>query len=152
MFLFFAAIGLYLLTIYVMKVLPKINIALVDDDNDEKFIFQIALNDIEIQYDFSYFSTSDEFINYLNGKKTIKPDIVFIDMHMPQRNGLELVQEMRKEKDFDLIKTVIYSNSVSEVVIQAFKSLGTSDFIIKPPDLSEMKNVLKKLIEEFIGM
>ena len=134
-----------------MKNLPKINIALVDDDNDEKFIFQIALNDIEIQYDFNYFSTPNDFIDFLNSKKAVKPDIVFIDMHMPQKNGPELVQELRREKNFDQIKTVIYSNSVSEVVIQAFKSLGTSDFIIKPPDLSEMKNVLKKLIEEYIG-
>ena len=69
---------------------------------------------------------------------------------MPLKNGLELVQEMRKNISFDQIKSVIYSNSVSEVVIQAFKSLGTSDFIIKPPELSEMKAVLKRLIEDFV--
>lgn len=133
-----------------MKNLPKINIALVDDDNDEKFIFQIALNDLEIGYTFQYFNSPNDFVNSLGNKKSVRPDIVFIDMHMPKKNGLELVQELRKNKDFDQIKTVIYSNSVSEVVIQAFKSLGTSDFIIKPPDLAEMKTVLKRLIEDFV--
>lgn len=133
-----------------MKNRNKINIALVDDDNDEKFIFQIALNEIEIDYSFQYFNTPHVFLDYIKNSKNTKPDIVFIDMHMPQKNGLELVQEMRKIKELDGLKSVIYSNSVSEVVIQSFKSLGTSDFIIKPPDLSEMKIILKRLIEDFV--
>ena len=133
-----------------MKSLKKINIALVDDDNDEKFIFQIALNEIEIDYSFQYFNTPNIFLDYVRNNKNVQPDIVFIDMHMPKKNGLELVQEMSKHKELDGIKSVIYSNSVSEVVIQAFKSLGTSDFIVKPPDLSEMKIILKRLIEDFV--
>ncbi|WP_296150146.1 response regulator [uncultured Flavobacterium sp.] len=133
-----------------MKNPKKINIALVDDDSDEKFIFQIALNEINIDYSFQYFSTPQDFLDSLKNSKKNHPDIVFIDMHMPLKNGLELVQEMRKNISFDQIKSVIYSNSVSEVVIQAFKSLGTSDFIIKPPELSEMKAVLKRLIEDFV--
>lgn len=133
-----------------MKNPKKINIALVDDDSDEKFIFQIALNEINIDYSFQYFSTPQDFLDSLKNSKKNYPDIVFIDMHMPLKNGLELVQEMRKNISFDQIKSVIYSNSVSEVVIQAFKSLGTSDFIIKPPELSEMKAVVKRLIEDFV--
>lgn len=132
-----------------MKKLPQIKIALVDDDNDEKFIFQTALDELKMDYIFFYYKSPDEFLAFL-GNKTVFPDIVFIDMHMPKKNGLELVQEMRKNKDFDTIKSVIYSNSVSEVVIKAFKSLGTTDFIIKPPEISEMKEIIKKLIYNLI--
>ena len=133
----------------IMKNFPKIKIALVDDDNDEMFIFQSALNEIDVNYSFYYFKSSDEFMTAIASKE-LSPNIVFIDMHMPKKNGLELVQEMRKDKNFDKIKSVIYSNSVSEVEIQAFRSLGTTDFIIKPPDITEMKSILKKLIDTFI--
>jgi len=133
-----------------MKNSKKIDIALVDDDSDEKFIFQIALNEIDVDYSFQYFSTPKDFLDSIKNGRKKRPDIVFIDMHMPLTNGLELVQEMRKHSNFDQIKSVIYSNSVSEVVIQAFKSLGTSDFIIKPPEISEMKAVLKRLIDNFV--
>ena len=132
-----------------MKNLPKIKIALVDDDNDEKFIFQRALDELNIDYIFFYFISPDDFFSFLESKTDL-PDIVFIDMRMPKKNGLELVQEMRKYKANDSIKSVIYSNSVSEVVIQAFKSLGTTDFIIKPPEISEMKEIMKKLIDTLI--
>lgn len=132
-----------------MKNLPKIKIALVDDDNDEKFIFQRALDELNIDYIFFYFISPDDFFSFLESKTDL-PDIVFIDMRMPKKNGLELVQEMRKNKANDCIKSVIYSNSVSEVVIQAFKSLGTTDFIIKPPEISEMKEIMKKLIDTLI--
>ena len=132
-----------------MKNLPNIKIALVDDDNDEKFIFQKALDELKIGYDFFYYKCPNEFLVFLESK-AINPDIVFIDMHMPQKNGLELVQEMRKNKDLDFIKSVIYSHSVSPLVIQAFKSLGTTDFIIKPPDISAMKAIIKKLIDTLV--
>jgi len=132
-----------------MKNSPKIKIALVDDDNDEKFIFQKALDELTIDYLFHYFKDPDEFLDFLSTKE-IDLDIVFIDMHMPRKNGLELLQEIRKNKGLDGMKSVIYSNSVSKVVIQAFQSLGTTDFIIKPPEISEMKAILKKLLDALI--
>lgn len=124
----------------------KINIALVDDDQDEKYIFQIALDELEIDYDFHYFDQASSFTEYLQNPSINLPNIAFLDMHMPLTSGLELLQEIRANKSYDLIKTVIYSNSISEVTISAFKSLGTTDFIVKPPELSEMKAVLKRLI------
>jgi DNA-binding NtrC family response regulator len=124
----------------------KINIALVDDDQDEKYIFQIALDELGIEYDFHYFSEANSFTDYLKNTSSNLPNIVFLDMHMPLKSGLELLEEIRTESKFDKIRTVIYSNSISDVTISAFKSLGTTDFIVKPPELSEMKAVLKRLI------
>ena len=124
----------------------KINIALVDDDQDEKYIFQIALDELGIEYDFHYFSEASSFTDYLQDSSIDLPNIVFLDMHMPLKSGLELLEEIRTQSQFDKIRTVIYSNSISEITISAFKSLGTTDFIVKPPELSEMKAVLKRLI------
>jgi len=124
---------------------PKINIALIDDDQDEKYIFQIALDELNIDYSFDYFSNADDFLKHLDETDTL-PNIAFLDMHMPITSGLELLEIIRKQPKFNGMRSVIYSNSMSEVTISAFKSLGTVDFIVKPPELSEMKNVLKKLI------
>lgn len=125
---------------------PKIIIALIDDDQDEKYIFQIALDELHIDYSFEYFSTPNAFLDHINNGTTVLPNIAFIDMHMPLISGLELLETIRQDSQFDKMRTVIYSNSMSEVTISAFKSLGTVDFIVKPPELSEMKNVLKRLI------
>ena len=125
---------------------PKINIALIDDDQDEKYIFQIALDELEIDYSFDYFSSANDFLDHINNSSVSLPNIAFLDMHMPLTSGLELLEIIRKQSQFDSMRSVIYSNSMSEVTISAFKSLGTVDFIVKPPELSEMKNVLRRLI------
>lgn len=125
---------------------PKINIALIDDDQDEKYIFQIALDELQIEYSFDYFSSSFDFLDHLKNPDTAIPNIAFLDMHMPKVNGLELLEQIRKDSNYNSMRTVIYSNSMSDITISAFKSLGTVDFIVKPPELSEMKEVLKRLI------
>ncbi|HEU4496260.1 MAG TPA: hypothetical protein VFR70_04345, partial [Flavobacterium sp.] len=53
-------------------------------------------------------------------------------------------------REYDKIKIVVYSNSISDQVIESFKSLGSYDFLIKPTDLSELKSILKNLIVERI--
>lgn len=138
--------ALNLLNKFTIMTPSKIKIALIDDDQDEKYIFQIALDELEIDYTFDYFSTPEDFLDYLRVTSPSLPKIAFIDMHMPLKNGLELLQEIRLNKNYDGMKSVIYSNSMSEITISAFKSLGTTDFIVKPPELSEMKSVLKRLI------
>lgn len=122
-----------------------LNIALIDDDQDEKYIFQIALEELEIDHTFNYFSDANDFLNYLKTASPL-PKIAFLDMYMPLKSGLELLREIRLNQDFDLMKSVIYSNSMSEITVRAFKSLGATDFIVKPLELSEMKAVLRRLI------
>ncbi|RRJ92938.1 response regulator [Flavobacterium macacae] len=124
----------------------KKNIAFVDNDQDETYIFQIALDELEIDYNFHYFKDSISFMDYLNDNSQELPKLIFLNMHLPNKSGLELFQEIRADQNFDFIRTVIYSNSMCEVTISAFKSLGTTDFIVRTPELAEMKNILKRLI------
>lgn len=125
---------------------PKVRIALVDDDSDEKYIFSIALAELGIDYGFEYFENAEDFIVSLCENETTKPDIVFIDKYMPRRSGMELLEEIRKDKRFDNIQTIIYSSVLSELEIETIKSLEGNGFIVKPPDFGMLKESLKKLI------
>jgi two-component system, LytTR family, response regulator len=68
-----------------------------------------------------------------------KPDVVFLDIEMPDYNGFELLGFFR-EIDFDIIFVTAYS----EYAIKAFE-VSAVDYILKPIDIDQLKNSVEKL-------
>ena len=68
-----------------------------------------------------------------------KPDVVFLDIEMPDYNGFELLGFFR-EIDFDIIFVTAYS----EYAIKAFE-ISVVDYILKPIDIDQLKNSVEKL-------
>ena len=68
-----------------------------------------------------------------------KPDVVFLDIEMPDYNGFELLGFFR-EIDFDIIFVTAYS----EYAIKAFE-ISAVDYILKPIDIDQLKNSVEKL-------
>lgn len=68
-----------------------------------------------------------------------KPDVVFLDIEMPDYNGFELLGFFR-EIDFDIIFVTAYS----EYAIKAFE-ISAVDYILKPIDIDHLKNSVEKL-------
>lgn len=68
-----------------------------------------------------------------------KPDVIFLDIEMPDYNGFELLGFFR-EIDFDIIFVTAYS----EYAIKAFE-ISAVDYILKPIDIDQLKNSVEKL-------
>ena len=68
-----------------------------------------------------------------------KPDVVFLDIEMPDYNGFELLGFFR-EIDFDIVFVTAYS----EYAIKAFE-VSAVDYILKPIDIDQLRNSVEKL-------
>ena len=68
----------------------------------------------------------------------ISPDIVFLDIHMPDGNGFDLLKKLKK-RNFHLIFTTAYDR----YAIKAFK-FNALDYLLKPIDASELKMAVNK--------
>lgn len=67
-----------------------------------------------------------------------KPDIVLLDINMPEVSGLEILSEMRRDAHLNLIPVLVLTASNDpKIKLQALR-LGASDFLSKPVDPSEM--------------
>ncbi|MBI1975552.1 MAG: response regulator [Candidatus Vogelbacteria bacterium] len=60
-----------------------------------------------------------------------KPDLVLLDIIMPQKNGMEVLEEKRADPSIADIPVIIISNSGQPVEIERAKALGVADFLIK---------------------
>ncbi len=74
--------------------------------------------------------------------KTSKPDVVFLDIEMPNQSGLDILEYFPNQIDFKIIFVTAYN----QYAIEAFK-LSAVDYLLKPVDTNELKNAVAKAEE-----
>jgi two-component system alkaline phosphatase synthesis response regulator PhoP len=116
---------------------PKTKILLAEDD---KFLSQVYKRGLE--------QAGFEVILALDGiealKKIVpeKPDLVLLDVLLPVKNGFEVLEEIKKDKNLEHIPVIILSNLAQESDIQKGKVLGAKDYWVKAN--TSMKEVIRR--------
>jgi DNA-binding response OmpR family regulator len=78
-------------------------------------------------------------------KKTL-PDLVLLDIVMPQKDGIEVLKEKSKDEKIKNIPVIIISNSGQAVELEKIKSFGVRDWLIKTEfDPQEVVEKVKKV-------
>ena len=111
--------------------------------DDERNIQKLIANKIKKQYreaEIIPFSSGEEL---LLSEKQI--DILFLDIQMNGKNGMEIAKELRK-KDKKVI--IIFVTAMEDYVFQAF-DVGAFHYIVKPIDDEKFADVLCKAVEEW---
>ena len=77
------------------------------------------------------------------------PDILFLDIKMPQMDGLECLRRIRKAKrKFVVVVMTGYGDIKSA---REAMRLGADEFISKPFDLDDLKSLVNELVGELVG-
>lgn len=123
-----------------------IHIILADDDEDDRMFFTDAFDELKINTKVQTYNNGVELMNYLKKEDCILPNILFLDLNMPKKNGIECLHEIKAEKRFDDIAIAIYSTSSSEEHIEETFVNGANIYIKKPSDFASLKKVLTEVV------
>lgn len=123
-----------------------IHIILADDDEDDRMFFTDAFDELKINTKVQTCNDGVELMNYLNKEDSILPNVLFLDLNMPMKNGIECLHEIKADKRFDDIVIAIYSTSSSEEHIEETFICGANIYIKKPSDFNELKRVLSYVV------
>ncbi len=121
-------------------------ILLADDDEADRLLFKEAFEELKINTNVLSVNNGEQLMEYLNRKGIVLPEILFLDLNMPRKNGFECLKEIRSNKKFDEISIAIYSTSAAERDIEATFIAGANVYISKPNDFNELKQVLEKAV------
>ena len=121
-------------------------IMLADDDEDDRLFFRDAFDELKINTNVTTCNDGVELMEYLLNPDTNLPNILFLDLNMPRKNGLECLLEIRKESKFKDIAIAIYSTSSSEEDIENTFVYGANIYIKKPSDFNTLKKVLSDVV------
>ena len=74
------------------------------------------------------------------------PDLIIMDMRMPKKNGIEVLQALN-EVHIEIPVILMTFHGSEEAAVQAFR-LGAKDYIIKPYKVEEMQKVIERALAE----
>jgi CheY-like chemotaxis protein len=123
-----------------------LRILLADDGESDRLLFQEAFEELKIKSDVHTVNNGMQLTDYLNKKDAALPHIIFLDLNMPRKNGLECLKEIRSNEKFAAIPIAIYSTSASNNDIEETFRNGANVYIKKPSDFSTLKQLLDKAV------
>lgn len=106
-------------------------------------------------YDFTLSSeghkveTAKDGVDALNKIKKEKPDLILLDILMPNKDGFETLEELKKEKETSSIPVLLLTNVDEQSKVEHGMKLGATDYIVKfqqTPNqvVEEIRQVLQK--------
>ncbi|MEX2116969.1 MAG: response regulator [Bacteroidota bacterium] len=82
----------------------------------------------------------------LNTLKSYEPDLILLDVRMPDMNGFDLLDHIKKLPKL-ASKPVVFVSAMDDFhAKKVARELGAADYILKPIDETEVNNVLKKYL------
>jgi CheY-like chemotaxis protein len=104
----------------------KKKIMLVDDDNAirQLYVFELSTRNFEV-------------VEAKDGKEALtkvrqeKPDLILLDMVMPEMDGLGFLTELKQDLDLKNVPVIMLTNFGQENLIQQAYNLGVTDYLLK---------------------
>jgi CheY-like chemotaxis protein len=119
-----------------------IDLLLVDDDEDDRELFCLAIRDLDPSIRVSIAVNGEEALSMLSIDKHYKPDFIFLDLNLPRVTGKECLAQLKKVNHLRHIPVIIYTTSKLEEDKAETKKLGAAHFITKPSKLTELNEAL----------
>lgn len=123
-----------------------LQILLADDDDDDRLFFKDAIEKVKVKTVVNMVNNGVELMEYLYNTDTRLPNLIFLDLNMPRKDGMECLKEIRSNHKLKDLTIAIYSTSALEKDIEETFVKGANIYIKKPNDFEELKSILDKVI------
>ena len=113
-----------------------------EDDPDDSLIFEEAISKLNLEIKLAIVTDGVSVISHLQDKI---PDIIFLDLNMPLKNGLECLHAIRNDVRLSHLPVIIYSTSSSVKDIEECFREGANFYVIKPFHFSDIIETLERI-------
>ncbi|MEP7129475.1 MAG: response regulator [Chitinophagales bacterium] len=126
-----------------------IHILFADDDSDDYEFFKESIITAGIKVQLDNVDDGEKLMQYiLKVEQPPPPDIIFMDINMPFKNGKECLAEIREDKRFDQVPIIMFSTSENPKDIEDTFSKGANLYISKMIFFGAEQEVLQYLFAE----
>lgn len=116
-------------------------ILVVDDMSDNLILISLSLQDLGYRV-----VTASNGADALNVAKLARPDLILMDIAMPQQDGLAATRRIREETDLQTVPVVALTAFDTDGFRQAAFDAGFNGYLTKPIDFDRLRNLMIKLL------
>ena len=131
---------------------PPIEILLVEDNPGDVRLTQEVLREGKVLNNIHVARDGEAALDFLWQRgdfcQAPRPDLILLDLNLPRRNGLEVLQDIKADPHLSRIPVVVLSTSEAETDILRTHDLQANYYISKPVDLDQFIAVIAT-IESF---
>ena len=122
----------------------KPKILLIEDD---LFMIDLLVKELNVfNYDIEIAKTGTEGVEKF---RSFKPDLILLDIILPDLNGLEALRQIRRDPDGYETKVLVLSNIDEMADIEEAKRLGAAGYMVKAKfSLTEIINKIRQILEK----
>ena len=122
------------------------HILLADDDKDDSILFQEILEELPLSTHLTKVSNGEQLMQFLNETKDQLPDVLFLDLNMPRKNGYDCLSEIKGSEKLKSVSVIIFSTAFEPQVISLLYKKGAQYYIRKPNSYRQMKNLIHQAL------
>ena len=122
------------------------NLLLADDDQDDCLFFKEALAELPVASNLTTVNDGAALMRMLVSMLPRLPDILFLDLNMPCKNGMECLAEIKLHKQLKDLFVVIFSTSYNLDIVNLLYKKGACYYIKKPGTFDQLKTVINKTL------
>lgn len=120
---------------------------LIDDDQDDREIFMMALENANDAYACVTAKNGIDAVSIINSDVNFVPDLIFIDLNMPYMSGKECLEKIKTFDTLNAVPVIIYTTSSYNKDVEETKQLGAAHFLVKPPGMGTLTKVLREILD-----
>ena len=118
-------------------------IVIIEDDTDDCEIFDAAIKQISAAIQLE---CSNDCVDILNKLESFAPQLIFIDLHLPLKDGLDCLVDIHNAIALCNIPIIMYTGISSPIDIERAATLGAKIYFEKPSSLGELVTHLREVL------
>ena len=119
-----------------------LHVLLADDDLDDYIFFKTALDALPLTTTLSSVSDGEQLMQLLNNESHSLPQVLFLDINMPRKNGFECLREIKQNARLKDLPVIMFSTSNSREAMTALFKSGAHVYIRKPGNFDQLKELI----------
>lgn len=115
---------------------------IVDDDDEMSHAVRLMLELLDFNAE-TYREARSPAQRLMKGER---PDLVVLDINMPEVTGMDFLEFMRMRSDLKEIPVIMLSTEASDVRVDEAMKLGANGFVSKPVTIEELETVIRSVL------